>query len=230
MGQTRRTPVHDGWARLVVLLLGDPHLLEGGERGQDGSSDPDRVFPLWGSDDLDLHGGWGQGSDLLLHPVSNAGVHGGATGEDSVGVQVLPDINIALHDGVVGGLVDTTGLHTQERGLEQSLGAPEPLISDSDHLSVRKLVRLLKAGAAGSGGHLLLEVQSDVAELLLDVTDNLPLSGGGKAVASLGENLHQIVSEVTAGEIEPEDGVGESVALVDGDSVGDTVTGVQHDA
>ena len=44
-------------------------------------------------------------------------------------------------------------------------------------------------------------------------------------VASLGEDLHQIVGEVTAGEIEPEDGVGESVALVDGDGVGDTISG-----
>ena len=189
----------NGRTRLVILLLGDPHLLEGGEGGQDGSSDPDRVLPLRRSDDLDLHGGRSQGSDLLLHPVSDAGVHGGAAGEDSVGVEILPDVHIALHDGVVGGLVDTTGLHTQERGLEQSLGAPEPLISDSDHLniiisnlgntetispiylSVGKLVRLLKAGAAGSSGHLLLEVESDIAEFLLDVADNLPLGGCGKA-------------------------------------------------
>ena len=70
-------PVHDGGAGLVVLLLGDPHLLEGGERGQDGSSDLDRVLPLWGSDDLDLHGGWGQGCDLFLHSVGDAWVHGG---------------------------------------------------------------------------------------------------------------------------------------------------------
>ena len=33
----------DGGARLVVLLLGDPHLLEGGEGGEDGASDPDGV-------------------------------------------------------------------------------------------------------------------------------------------------------------------------------------------
>ncbi len=33
-------PVDDGRARLIVLLLGDPHLLEGGERGQDGATDP----------------------------------------------------------------------------------------------------------------------------------------------------------------------------------------------
>merc|ERR1719245_1900144 len=112
-------PVDNGWAALVVLLLGDPHLLEGGKRRQDGATDPDRVLPLRGSNDLDLDGGGSQGSDLLLHPVSNTGVHGGATRHDSVGVQVLPDVNIALHDGVVGRLVDTAGLHTQERGLEE---------------------------------------------------------------------------------------------------------------
>merc|ERR1712203_507386 len=72
-------PVDDGGAALVVLLLGDPHLLEGGEGSQDGASDPDGVLPLWGSDDLDLDGGGGQGSDLILHAVSNTGVHGGAS-------------------------------------------------------------------------------------------------------------------------------------------------------
>merc|ERR1712080_762814 len=48
-------PVHDRRTRLIILLLGDPHLLECRERGEDGSSDPDRVLPLWRSNDLDLH-------------------------------------------------------------------------------------------------------------------------------------------------------------------------------
>ena len=65
-----------------------------------------------------------------MHTISNTRVHGGATRHDSVGIQVLPDVNIALHDGVVGGLVDTAGLHTQERGLEEGLGAPEPFVSE----------------------------------------------------------------------------------------------------
>merc|ERR1712037_515677 len=112
--------VDDGGAALVVLLLGDPHLLEGGEGSQDGASDPDGVLPLWG------------GGDLLLHAVSNTGVHGGASGHGGVGVQVLPDVNVALHDGVVGGLVDAAGLHSQEAGLEEGLGAPEPLVADGD--------------------------------------------------------------------------------------------------
>ena len=51
----------NGGARLVILLLGDPHLLEGGEGSKDGASNPDGVFPLRRSDDLDLHGGGSKG-------------------------------------------------------------------------------------------------------------------------------------------------------------------------
>merc|ERR1712098_443245 len=114
-------PVDDAGTTLVILLLGDPHLLEGGEGSQDGSSDPDGVLPLRGSNDLDLHGGWSQGGDLLLHSVGNTREHGGSTGEHGVGVQVLPDVNIALHDGVVSRLVDTRGLHSDEGWLEEGL-------------------------------------------------------------------------------------------------------------
>lgn len=73
-------PVDDGWAGLVVFLLGNPHLLEGGQRGQDGATDPDGVFALWWGDDLDLHGGWGEGGDFLLHTIGDSWVHGGTAG------------------------------------------------------------------------------------------------------------------------------------------------------
>lgn len=72
--------VDDGWAGLVVFLLGDPHLLEGGQRGQDGATDPDGVFALWRGDDLDLHGRRGEGGDFLLHAVGDSRVHGGTSG------------------------------------------------------------------------------------------------------------------------------------------------------
>ena len=49
-------PVNNGWAAFIVFLLGDPHLLEGGEGRQDGATNPDGVFPLWWSNDLDLNG------------------------------------------------------------------------------------------------------------------------------------------------------------------------------
>ena len=221
--------MNDGWPRLIIFLLGDPHLLEGGERGQDGASNPYRVFPLGRSDDLDFHGGWSQGSDLLLHSVSNAREHGAATGEDGVGVEVLTDVHIALHDGVVASLVDTSRLHTQEAGLEEGLGAPESLVSDGDHLTVRELVALLQAGAGRSSAHLLLEVKGNVAEFLLDVTDDFTLSSGGEGVATLGEDLHEVVSQVTTSQVQTEDGMGEGVTLVYGHSVRHTITRVKHD-
>merc|ERR1719330_564657 len=220
--------VDNGWAALVVLLLGDPHLLEGGQGSQDGSSDPDGVLPLGRSDDLDLDGGGSEGGDLLLNTIGNTGVHGGASGHDGVGVQVLPDVHVALHDGVEGGLVDTAGLHSEEGRLEESLGAAEAFISDGDDLAVGKFIGLLEGGGGGGGGHLLLEVKGDIAELLLDITDDLALSGGGERVATLGEDLHEVVGELTASKIQTEDGVGESITFIDGDAVGDTISGV-HD-
>merc|ERR1719186_1645542 len=92
-------------------------------------------------------------SDFLLHTVSNTRVHGGASGHDSVGIQVLTDINITLHDRVVGGLMDSTGFHSKEGRLEESLRAAETLIANGDDLTIGKLIRLLKGGGSSSSGH-----------------------------------------------------------------------------
>merc|ERR1719223_2671245 len=221
--------VDNGGSALVVLLLGDPHLLEGGEGGQDGATDPYGELSLGGSDDLDLDGGGSQSGDLLLHTVSDTGVHGGATGHDGVGVQVLTDVNVALHDGVEGGLVDAAGLHSEEGRLEEGLRATESLVTDGDDLTVGKLIGLLKGGGGGSGGHLLLKVQGDVAQLLLDVTDNLALGGGGERIATLGQDLHQVVGQFTASQVKTEDGVGKGITFIDWDGVGHTIAGIHDD-
>merc|ERR1719154_166567 len=90
--------VNNSGAGLVVFFLGDPHSLESGEGGKDGATDPYGVFSLRGNNDLNLDGGWCKGGDFLLHTISNTRVHGGTTGQDIVGVQVLTDINVAPHD------------------------------------------------------------------------------------------------------------------------------------
>lgn len=56
-----------------------------------------------------------------------------------------------------------------------------------------------------------------------------PRTGGDKGVAPLGEDLHEVVSEVAAGQVETHDGVGQSVALIDGHVVGDAIPGVEDD-
>lgn len=61
---------------------------------------------------LDLHGARGQSRDLFLHAVGDARIHGGTAGQHVVGVQVFADVNVTLHDAVVGRLVDSSRLHT----------------------------------------------------------------------------------------------------------------------
>ena len=219
----------DAGTGLVILLLGDPHFLEGGKRSQDGATDPDGVLSLGRSDDLDLHGGRSQGGDLLLHTIGDTGVHGGAAGKDGVGVEILTDVDVALHDAVEAALVDADDFHAQESGAEHGLGAAETLVADGDDLTVGQLVGLLDGGGGGGGGHFLLEVESDVAELLLDVADDLTLGGGDHRVASLGHDLHEVVGQVAAGQVETQDGVGKGVTFVDGDGVGDTITDVEDE-
>merc|ERR1712083_181203 len=124
--------------------------------------------------------------------------------------------------------MDTAGLHAQEGRLEEGLRGTEPLIANGDDLAVGKLVGLLQGGGGSSGGHLLLKVKSNIAQLFLDVTDNLPLGGGGEGVATLGEDLHQVVGELTASQVQTKDGMGKSITFIDGDSVGDTIARV-HD-
>lgn len=222
--------VDNGRAGLVVLGLGDPHLLEGGQRGQDGTSDPDGVLSLRRSDDLDLHGGRGKGGELLGHALGNAREHGGTTRHDDVGIKIASDVDVALHDGLEGAVVDTGSLLADEGRLEEDLRASEALAADNNNVTVRKLVGLLKSRGLSSGLGLLVEVKSDVGELLLDVTNNFTLSSGGEGVTALGQDLHEVISKITASQVQTNDGVGKSVTLIDRNSVGDTITRVQHAA
>ena len=222
--------VNYGRARFIVFLLGDPHLLESGQRGQDRSSDPYRVFTLGGSNNLDLHCWWSQGSDFFLHSVSDSWKHGGATRQHCVSVQVFADVQIALHDGVVCRLVDARVFHTKKGGLEQGLGTSESLVADGNNLSVRELVALLQAGAASGTDHFLLKIESNIAQLLFDVTHDLTLGGGGEGVATLGQNRREVVGQVSAGQVNTTNGMGKRVALIDGNCVTHTITAVKDDA
>ena len=80
---------------------------------------------------------WGECCDFFLHSVGNSGVHGGTSGQDDVSVQFLSDVNITLHDRVVGGLVDSSGLSSDEGGLEEGLRGSKSLVSDGDDLNDR---------------------------------------------------------------------------------------------
>merc|ERR1711892_1064250 len=112
--------------------------------------------------------------------------------------------------------------------LEEGLRATETFISNGDDLTVGKFIRLLEGGGGGSSGGHLLEVKGNIAKLLLDVTDNLTLSGGGERVATLSEDFHEVVGQLTSSKIKTDNGMGKGITFIDWDSVGDTISGI-HD-
>merc|ERR1719480_594068 len=124
--------------------------------------------------------------------------------------------------------MDATGFHSKEGRLEKSRGAAETFITNGDDLTVGKLIRLLQGGGGSSSGHLPLKVKGNIAELLLDITNNLTLSSGGERVATLGEDLHQVVGEFTSSKIKTNNGMGKGITFIDRDTVGDTISRV-HD-
>merc|ERR1711893_255995 len=50
------------------------------------------------------------------------------------------------------------------------------------------------------------------------------LSSGGESIASLSKDLHEVVGELTASQVQTEDGMGKSITFIDGDGVGNTIT------
>ena len=57
----------------MVLLLRDPHVLEGRQAGEYGTSNPGTVLAFWYSDGPHSHAVRGKVSELLSHAVGDAG-------------------------------------------------------------------------------------------------------------------------------------------------------------
>ena len=124
--------------------------------------------------------------------------------------------------------MDAVRLHAQERRLEERLRAPEPLVLDRDDLPVRKLVRLLELRRRRSCQSLFTEVLREEAHVL-DNKENLALTRRREHVSALFKYSHQVVRQVTASKVEPQDRVWEREGLEDRDRVRDTVALVKDD-
>jgi len=221
--------VDDLSAVLVVFGLEDPLALEGGEGGENGTTDPDGVLTLGGSDDAGLEASGAGGDELLGEALGHTGEHGGTTGEDDVDEEVLADVDVALANGLGDeGGVAVTVAETDEVGLEEGLRAAEALGLDGDDGGIGEL-ELGLDGLVVLLLHFLVVVEGDVAGLFLDVADDFLFGGGGEGGTAFHEELHHVLGEVAAGEIDTADGVGHGETFVDGDSVGDTIAGVEDD-
>ena len=86
--------VDNGGTVLLVFCFADPGGGEGAEGGKSGGTLPDGVLSIGGGNNTDL-GAWrSERGNLSLETVTNALVHGGATGEDHVLQEVASHIDI----------------------------------------------------------------------------------------------------------------------------------------
>jgi len=109
--------MYDRWPSLIIFLLCNPHLLESWKRGQNWSADPNGVFSLRWSNNFYLHRTWSKSSNLLLHPICNTWIHGGTPRENVICIQILADINITLHYGIVGRFMNTSWFHSYKNNI-----------------------------------------------------------------------------------------------------------------
>ena len=70
--------------------------------------------------------------------------HGGTARQHNVLVQILPNVNVAAHDGVIANLVDAVRFHTEQLGLEEHLWCTEALAADGDHLAEKEQEMVVK--------------------------------------------------------------------------------------
>jgi len=133
-------------------------------------------------------------------------------------------------DGLPGELVDGRASLAVQLGLEEQLrGAHADVAGHSDHALVWQGVLLVELAAAVGGGLLLVVVLGNVAELLLDVTNDFKLGRRGEGLTHLEQELLEESSQHTAGDFHLFDGVGDGEALENGDSVGDTISGINDE-
>uniref|UniRef100_A0A8C0IZE3 Actin n=1 Tax=Chelonoidis abingdonii TaxID=106734 RepID=A0A8C0IZE3_CHEAB len=65
-------------------------------------------------------------------------------------------------------------------------------------------------------------------KILTESAHNFPFGRGGEAVASLRQDLHEVVGQITTSQVQTQDGMGQGVALVDWHCVGNPIPRV-HD-
>ena len=103
------------------------------------------------------------------------------------------------------------------------------IATDGDHFAVRELISLHHARVKALPW--LSIVKGYVAQSLLDVMNNLTSGNRFERVAMpILQESHQVVGQITASKIHMRDGMGERVALIDGNDVGHTISRVNHSA
>jgi len=167
--------------------------------------------------------------DLLLETRRKTREHSGTTRKNDVLIELGTKIDISLLDAVEELVSHTHGIDIDEVGLEEHLRSKVTLLTKADNTTVRDGVGIDEGG--GLSGELLLDgkIVTDVAELLLDLTDGLKIGSAVEGITTEEEELDEVAGNIGTGDIKTTDEVGHGVTLTDRDDVSHTITRVEHD-
>lgn len=164
--------------------------------------------------------------ELLLQPGRQTGVHAASSTEHNSLVETGAHIDISALDGVEEQLGDTGLINIHQVRLEEAFGGFKALAADADDATIGKGVGLDKDGCVFGELLVQLEIVGHIAELLLDLAHGFEIGGTVQGITATEQEGDEVTGDITTGDIKPANVVVKNCGFVDGDNVGDTVTGV----
>ena len=121
--------------------------------------------------------------------------------------------------------MNALAVQREKRGIEESLGAAEPLRANDNvpavmHL-VAPLILLLKRCVE-------LTLADNVALTFFDVVDKVEVLCGGNVVPALVQHTGQVLSQIVTADVHTLDSVRNCETFIDWHCVRNAVSGVQH--
>ena len=167
--------------------------------------------------------------DFLPHSFAHAVEQGRTSRKDNVLEKVFSYINVTfLHGGIAVLVHSIKMVEARLFWAEKNLSGLESLGTDQDFPSIGELVILLASMALLSLSLSSLEVIYNVAHFFLDVLNDFELGISSEAETLLVQNLLQIGGDVSSGQVDSLDGVGDSITFINWHSVRNSVTGIKH--
>ena len=164
--------------------------------------------------------------DFLLQPRWQTGVHAATTTEHNCPVQTGTHIHISTLDGVEEHFCNSGLIDVDQVRLEETFWGLETLASYPNDSTVGKGVRLNQDG--GIFGELLVQLQvvRNIAKLLLDLAHRLEICRTVQGVSTTEKEGDQVPGNIATSNVQTADMVVQDCGFVNGDNVGDTITGI----
>merc|ERR1719362_2573455 len=134
----------------------------------------------------------------LCHSFSDACEHCCSSRKHNIGIQVLADVNVTLHDRLETRIMNSMCFFSNKTWLEKHFGATETLTANCDDIPIRQFICLFAIRSLRRIFHLSIKIKCYVAKFLFDIAHNFTLSGCIERIATLCENLHEVLCQITA--------------------------------